>query len=144
MSSDWISGGSGDLLPPPPPAEQTTACQDQTRQASTGDQAPNGASRDRHQCVLAGHLALALERIRWPQTMSASAGRKRCVWIGAEFRRSSAAIATRREGHLPRSVRRMLKRRPGLLLATYEILGFRGIKPGASRRLNPARHRLAS
>src|SRR5215831_8921083 len=38
-------------------------------------QAPNGASRDRHQCVLAGHLARALERIRWPQTM---------VWIGAE------------------------------------------------------------
>jgi hypothetical protein len=33
-------------------------------------QAPNGASRDRHQCVLAGHLAHALERTRWPpQTM---------------------------------------------------------------------------
>ena len=40
-----------------------------------------------------------------------------------------------RAGHLPRSVRRMLKRRPSLLLATYEVLGFRGIKPGASLRL---------
>src|SRR5262249_45145945 len=80
----------------------------------------------------------------WRVRLSASAGRKRCVWIGAEFRRSSAAIATRREGRLPRSVRRMLKQRPSLLLATYEILGFRGIKPGASLRLNPARHRLAS
>src|SRR5215831_17757389 len=29
-------------------------------------QAPNGASRDRHQCVLAGHLARALDRTRWP------------------------------------------------------------------------------
>src|SRR5262249_20800207 len=34
-------------------------------------QAPNGASRDRHQCVLAGHLARALDRTRWPpQTIS--------------------------------------------------------------------------
>src|SRR5262245_51272180 len=32
-------------------------------------QAPNGASRDRHQCVLAGHLARGLS--------------KRRVWIGA-------------------------------------------------------------
>jgi hypothetical protein len=54
------------------------------------------------------------------------------------IRRSSSAAATSREGHLPRSVRRMLKRRPSLLLATYEVLGFRGIKPGASLRLNPA------
>ena len=40
-------------------------------------QAPNGASRDRHQCVLAGHLARALDRTRWlPQTTCANcAGR---------------------------------------------------------------------
>jgi len=54
------------------------------------------------------------------------------------LRRSSAAVATRREGHLPRSVRRMLKRRPSLLLATYEVLGFSEAKswPAQARELS--------
>src|SRR5262249_47384941 len=46
-------------------------------------QAPNGASRDRHQCVLAGHLARALDRTRWPpQTTCAN-----CADAQAIFRR---------------------------------------------------------
>src|SRR6516225_5297670 len=71
-------------------------------------QAPNGASRDRHQCVLAGHLARALDRTRWlPQTT--------CAGLRSMLRQSSAAVATSRAGHRsPRSDQEVQHRRPVL------------------------------
>src|SRR5262249_1561245 len=56
-------------------------------------QAPNGASRDRHQCVLAGHLARARAR---PLAAANDVCRLRLM-----LRRSSAADAISREGQHP-------------------------------------------
>src|SRR5262249_17111149 len=119
-------------------------------------QAPNGASRDRHQCVLAGHLARALDRTRWPpQTIStpnSAAMPIKALSTAIISNRSRSRSLSRRSNTSPQDCRqrtriRLSAFRPDgaeplcLFLVTSASWRLRGVKRPPNKEATESSHR---